>query len=35
MTRLPTNLILGAVLVTLVVGVAALSLVWTPRMTRR
>ncbi len=30
MSRLPTNLILGAVLVTLVVGVAALSLVWTP-----
>ena len=28
--RLPTNLVIGAVLVALVVGVAALSLVWTP-----
>ena len=30
MSRLPTNLVLGAILVSLVVGVAALSLVWTP-----
>lgn len=28
--RLPVNFILGAVLVALVVGTAALSLVWTP-----
>lgn len=30
MPRLPVNLIIGAVLVALVVGVAALSLIWTP-----
>jgi len=30
MNRLPTNLIIGAILVALVVGIAALSLVWTP-----